>query len=203
MGSCRRSCEPQETRKTFSLTCFHIMLYANTPMRNLYRFVYVGHWFINNYQKQDMLIQDSDGASQRSRAHRSKKIVSFGDRRGHVLFPMRIPACQSALFPLFFPFADRRGSVWISPLIPFTGQLCFHRVSRSPIEEGLFGYRRLSRLPVIFVFPLSFPFANRGGSGSASILASRSRGNRIRCQRILLRLSLRQPLPDRPHSLDQ
>ena len=56
-----------------------------------------------------MLIQGSDGAPQRSRANRSKKIVSFGDRRGHVLFPMRIPACQSALFPLSFPFADREG----------------------------------------------------------------------------------------------
>ena len=43
-------------------------------------------------------------------------------------------------------------------------------------------------------FPLSFPFADRGGSGSASILASRSRGNRIRRQRILLRLSLPQTL---------
>ena len=37
------------------------------------------------------------------------------------MFPVRIPACQSALFPLSFPFADR---------------------------EGLFGYRWLSRLPI-------------------------------------------------------
>ena len=131
------------------------------------------------------------------------------------MFPMRIPACQSALFPLSFPFADWQGSVWISPLIPFAGQLLFPLSFPFADRQGSIWFppsipfagqlrfRCLSLLPigrVLFEYRCVIPFAGRGGSGSASILASRSRGNRIRCQRILLRLSLRQPLPDRPHS---